>query len=171
MNSKRTASKQSESDVFSARDNLVDVQRQLEKDELSISQLTRILKTMSADAAVKMPDKEAQAHRTGQHIDCLKRALQAAVTLEFATIPPYLCSLWSIEDNLHPAAKSIREVVQEEMLHMSLVCNLLASIGEVPEIGSAVPSYPGSLPGGVHEGTDRVVVRPHQIGTGRFSVD
>ncbi len=82
----------------------------------------------------------------------LKQALQAAVNLEFATIPPYLCALWSIKDELHPVAKSIREVVQEEMLHMALTCNMLAAIGEEPIICDSAPVYPGPLPGNVHRG-------------------
>ena len=73
-----------------------------------------------------------------QHLDCLnhpglrgavspqhrlallKQTLHQAVELEFATIPIYLAALWSIKNNLHPVAKSIRNVVQEEMLHLSL---------------------------------------------------
>lgn len=81
----------------------------------------------------------------------LKKALQAAVTLEFATLPPYLTAIWSIKDELHPVAKSIREILQEEMLHMALACNMLTSIGGTPEINTAVPQYPGKLPLGVHK--------------------
>jgi hypothetical protein len=83
----------------------------------------------------------------------LTTALQAAVTLEFATIPPYLCALWSVKDDLHPVAKSIREIVQEEMLHMALTCNMLAALGETPRITEAfAPTYPAPLPGKVHPG-------------------
>jgi hypothetical protein len=84
--------------------------------------------------------------------DCLKNALQAAITLEFATIPPYLTALWSIKDERDPVANSIREVVHEEMLHMALACNMLASIGGRPSVNRDVPTYPGPLPGGVHRG-------------------
>ena len=84
-------------------------------------------------------------------IDILKEALRAAVQIEFATIPPYLTALWSIIDQTYPIAKSIRAVVHEEMLHLSLICNLLAGLGEEPRLtGAAVPSYPTRLPGGVH---------------------
>lgn len=83
-------------------------------------------------------------------LECLKQMLRVAVQLEFATIPPYLCALWSIEDDLHRVAKSIREVVQEEMLHLALTCNLLAAMGETPDLCKWAPSYPGPLPGGVH---------------------
>ncbi len=90
-------------------------------------------------------------------LDWLRAGLQAAVAVEFATVPPYLCALWSIKDDLHPAAASIRNVVQEEMLHMSLACNLLTAIGGVPQISgpSTAPVYWEHLPAGIH--TDLVV--------------
>ena len=84
----------------------------------------------------------------------LTKALQGAVTLEFSTIPPYLCGLWSIKDELSPVAKSMREVVQEEMLHMALVCNMLVSQGKTPVIANMAPDYPGPLPLGVHPELD-----------------
>lgn len=92
-------------------------------------------------------------------LDCLKGMLRAAVRLEFATIPPYLTALWSIKDDLHPVARSIREVVQEEMLHLALTCNLLASLGEAPDLCAWAPRYPGPLPGDVHHGLE-VSLRP-----------
>jgi rubrerythrin len=64
----------------------------------------------------------------------LKDSLQVCIDLEFGTIPIYLAALWSIKDNLDPVAKSIRHIVQEEMLHLALVCNLLSSIGGDPKI-------------------------------------
>lgn len=84
----------------------------------------------------------------------LKQALQYAIHLEFFTIPPYLTALWSVKDQRHPVAIAIREVVIEEMLHMSLACNMLKSIGGIPEIAAreAVPQYPRPLPGGVNPG-------------------
>jgi Ferritin-like len=87
-----------------------------------------------------------------QHdINWLKSSLQSATELEFATIPPYLCALWSIIDESGPVYRRIRGIVLQEMLHMGLACNMLTTIGGTPNIngGSAVPSYPGSLPGGV----------------------
>ena len=83
---------------------------------------------------------------------CLVEMLRVAAQLEFATIPPYLCALWSIENELDPVAQSIREVVQEEMLHLALVCNLLAALGERPQLRKWAPSYPTALPGKVHPG-------------------
>jgi len=82
----------------------------------------------------------------------LRRSLQQAVSLEFGTIPIYLCALWSIKDNLHAAAQSIRNVVQEEMLHLALACNMLASIGGKPKLYDVENGlrFPTKLPGGVH---------------------
>ncbi|WP_424886836.1 ferritin-like domain-containing protein [Streptomyces sp. XH2] len=83
----------------------------------------------------------------------LKNALQQAVLLELATLPPYLCGLWSIEDPDRDGAVSetIKEIIFDEMSHMGLVCNMLTTIGGAPRIADAalVPKYPGPLPGGV----------------------
>lgn len=85
----------------------------------------------------------------------LKEALQRAIMLELATIPPYATALWSITD---PAPEdtgsvyhAIRSIVFDEMAHFGLVCNILTSLGgEVVLTGPAsVPKYPGKLPGGV----------------------
>ena len=82
----------------------------------------------------------------------LQSCLETALKLEFSTLPPYLCALWSIKSNSNPAYESIREhIAEEEMVHMGLVCNLLVSIGAKPDLTSpkAHPTYPGPLPGGI----------------------
>ena len=95
----------------------------------------------------------AQQVTPERRLELLKQTLQQAVELEFATIPLYLTALWSIKNNLHPVAKSIRNVVQEEMLHLSLASNMLASIGGKPKLydpGEKGLRFPTGLPGGVH---------------------
>lgn len=83
----------------------------------------------------------------------LKQALQTAARLEFATIPPYLCALWSLKEASGPAYESLREVVMEEMLHLGLVANMLTTLGETPAFyPDAAPAYPCKLPGGVRPG-------------------
>jgi hypothetical protein len=83
-------------------------------------------------------------------LEWLKKALQSAITLEFATLPPYLTALWSIKDEMHPAAVSMREAIQEEMQHMGFACNMLTAIGGTPQIAGRVPQYPAKgLPGDV----------------------
>ncbi len=84
-------------------------------------------------------------------IGWLKASLQSAVELEFSTVPPYLCAMWSIQDQTDPVQSMILGIVLQEMLHMGLACNMLTTIGGTPSINAAgsVPTYPGHLPGGV----------------------
>lgn len=112
---------------------------------LSIPELVRKWKEVEAAPGPASPSPESQ-------LDLLRATLQAAITLEFATVPPYLVALWSIKEENHPFSKSIREIVHEEMLHMSMTCNMLAAIQGTPAIAhhTFVPSYPGKLPGDVH---------------------
>lgn len=86
-----------------------------------------------------------------EKLDVLKEGLRRAAQIEFATIPLYLTALWSIIDQDHVAAKSIRAVAHEEMLHLALICNLLSALGERPVLtGALMPRFPGRFPGGVH---------------------
>lgn len=92
--------------------------------------------------------------RASDGLDGLKCALQAAIELEHATIPPYLYALYSVKQgsNLR-MAEIIRSVVLEEMLHLALACNLLNAIGGKPSLDRLgfIPSYPCPLPGSVGE--------------------
>ncbi len=84
-----------------------------------------------------------------QHREELIDHLKTALILEHATIPPYLCALYSIKEGTNlPAAHRIRSVAVEEMLHMVLVANLLNAIGGTPSLANDkfVPSYPTTLP-------------------------
>lgn len=84
-------------------------------------------------------------------LDSLKAGLQIAGQLEFSTVPPYLVALWSVIDENHPFARSLRAIVHEEMLHMALANNMLSAIGGSPKLTGLIPPlYPTSLPGGVH---------------------
>ena len=82
----------------------------------------------------------------------LHELLNSAVILEFATIPIYLQAMWSIKDNNCEVAKSIRNIFQEEMLHMAMVCNMIVGIGGEPRIYDPENGlkFPTGLPGGVH---------------------
>ncbi len=88
----------------------------------------------------------------GRGVDWLRSALQVAVELELSTIPPYLCGWWSITDRSSQAARLIRRIIDDEMYHLGVVCNLLVAVGGQPRIRAAAPTYPGPLPGGVREG-------------------
>jgi hypothetical protein len=79
--------------------------------------------------------------------------LQYAIGLELATIPAYLCALYSIRPGANSAAReAIQSVVLEEMLHMALAANVLNAIGGKPSPGpvnggeSPVPVYPARVP-------------------------
>ena len=85
--------------------------------------------------------------------DELKEALQLAVQLEFATLPPYLCAEWSVNGDNDPdgVAGTINGIAQQEMFHFALAGNILAAIGVAPSVANSdfIPKYPASaLPGG-----------------------
>ncbi len=87
-------------------------------------------------------------------VEGLRCALQNAIELEHATIPPYLYALYSIrQDTNAEIAALIKSVVVQEMLHMAIDCNVLNAIDGHPRIDDPrfVPKYPGHLPGGVED--------------------
>lgn len=89
--------------------------------------------------------------RTG---DDLAPLLQAAIELEHATIPPYLCAYFSLRQASNSAVSQIiRSIVVEEMLHLTIASNLMISLGGAPMLNGPtfVPDYPGGLPMGIGE--------------------
>lgn len=87
----------------------------------------------------------------------LKAALQLAIGLELSTIPVYLTALYSLQEGRNAdVAVTIRSVVMEEMLHMTLAANVLNALGEIPSTRpvdfqgrrnlSPVPAYPLESP-------------------------
>lgn len=114
-------------------------------------------RTVSGSPA--LPGRRSVAHllavpESGRGVDWLREALQVAVALELATIPPYLCGWWSVEDRGSQAARLIRRIIGDEMYHMGVVCNLLVAVGGRPRITDAALAYPGPLPGGVRGGVN-----------------
>jgi hypothetical protein len=82
----------------------------------------------------------------------LKDALQLAMQLEFATLPPYLCAQWSIENIGDPVNQTIGDIAIQEMYHFALAGNMLTAIGGIPSVAHAnfIPKYPTTvLPGGI----------------------
>jgi Ferritin-like len=82
----------------------------------------------------------------------VKRSLQRAIELEHSTIPLYLYAIFSLDPTKNGAiAGIVNSVVLEEMLHMTLACNILNALGGSPVIDNPkfIPKYPGPLPGGV----------------------
>jgi hypothetical protein len=84
--------------------------------------------------------------------DGLRRALEQAIKLEHATLPPYLYAMFSLMPGSNvEIASLLHGIVMEEMGHMALACNLLNAVGGSPQISTpeAIPTYPGPLPGTV----------------------
>ncbi len=120
----------------------------------------------------------------------LRTLLEAAITVELATIPIYLFTYYSINrkpsfsdsvpadraDQLrvyaNQAGSVIMSVAVEEMLHMSLSSNLLYAFGGVPELYLKSPGppngahYPVNLPDHAQLGPD---AKPLLISLGQLS--
>lgn len=84
-------------------------------------------------------------------IEDLYAFLDAGLQLEHATLPPYLTALYS----LHPQENAdawhvIRVVAVEEMLHLTLVANVMNAVHRSPDLlrPGFVPVYPTRLPCG-----------------------
>ena len=110
-----------------------------------------------AKPQIEIPEWIREAMEGRCTLRSLKRDLQDALTLEFATIPLYLTAMYSIKDGHNQEVyESIRSVVMQEMVHLAQVANLLISVGGRPIIDhkNHVPQYPGKLPAGVLPGLD-----------------
>lgn len=77
----------------------------------------------------------------------LTRLLQTAFELELGTLPPYLMAVLSIKPTHNKAAANIiHQIAMEEMLHLLLVGNMMASIGAKIELSEKnLPTYPLKL--------------------------
>lgn len=79
----------------------------------------------------------------------LYELLQNAITLELATIPPYLCAWFSLKPGTNgEIGEILRSIVIEEMLHMTIAGNLMIALGGTPRMAdpASLPTYPGQLP-------------------------
>jgi Ferritin-like len=82
-------------------------------------------------------------------LDWIRATLQTAIELEHATLPLYLAAMWSLRVQAYTAYNLIRTVAMEEMVHMAIACNILASIGGRPDIANLDHGFPSQgLPGG-----------------------
>ena len=82
-------------------------------------------------------------------VDDLRQHLQWAIEIEHATLPPYLCALYSIkEGHNREAVEVIQSVFLEEMLHLTLAANILNAIGGSPQLDRPgfLPTFPACLP-------------------------
>ncbi|GAA2286844.1 ferritin-like protein [Streptomyces atrovirens] len=86
-----------------------------------------------------------------QTIEELHEYLYKGLQLEHATLPPYLTALYSLQQGKNSDAwHVIRVVAVEEMLHLTLVANVMNAVGGTPDLTkpSFVPNYPTHLPCG-----------------------
>ncbi|MBB5939751.1 ferritin-like domain-containing protein [Streptomyces zagrosensis] len=85
----------------------------------------------------------------------LRSALQAAMTLEYTTIPAYLSGLWTIPDRkgkYQGLANILQQIVICEMRHLSIAANVLIAVGGFADVRSAAaPTYPRLLPAGFEQ--------------------
>ena len=91
----------------------------------------------------------------------LRAHLQTAIEIEHATLPPYMCALYSIRDDQNAeAAEVVHSVFMEEMLHLTLAANLLNAVGGRPRLESPnlLPAHPATLPHS--DGSVVVAVQP-----------
>ena len=82
-------------------------------------------------------------------LDDLRERLNVALGVEHLTIPPYLMAMYTIEPGTNlRAASVIRSVVMEEMLHMTLVANLINAVGGNARVAHStfVSRYTARLP-------------------------
>ena len=86
-------------------------------------------------------------------VEHLHYYLKQALKLEHATIPPYITALYSLKPGTNlEAFHIIRAVAVEEMLHLTLVANVLNAVGgDIKSTLTApdfVPKYPAYIPTG-----------------------
>jgi hypothetical protein len=84
-------------------------------------------------------------------LDSLRAHLQWAIELEHATLPPYLCALYSLDPHRNPdAAQAVSSVFVEEMIHLALAANLLNAVGGQPRLdpSTLLAPHPRTLPHG-----------------------
>src|SRR5690349_22456767 len=106
---------------------------------------------MTQDTLTGTPTTDVSLPAEIHDLAALEAYLNAALRLEHATIPPYLTALYS----MHPGAnldarRVLRAVVVEEMLHLTLVANVMNALGLEVDLtaGDFVPVYPARLPDG-----------------------
>lgn len=83
-------------------------------------------------------------------LESLREHLQWAIELEHATLPPYLCALYSLGERNQDAVQVVSSVFVEEMIHLALAANLLNAVGGTPCLDKPemLPRYPRRLPHG-----------------------
>ena len=117
--------------------------------DLSKSKREAILKWLSND---ELPIGEPKNYYS---VENLRKDLQTALELEYSTIPLYHTAWASIKQGYNLEVQAvIKRILVQEMMHMSLVANILNAVGGEPSLYSkdVFPRYPSRLPGGVQPG-------------------
>ncbi len=92
------------------------------------------------------------------NVDDAVAMLQAAAGIEFGTLPPYLYAKFSILPGTNaPASERLTDVINQEMIHLCLVCNIINALGGSPELKP--PSYPCTLGDVGPPGGDPLMIR------------
>ncbi len=115
---------------------------------------------------IELESRYLDAVREASSAADLHESVQHAIELEFATMPPYLTAMMSLDAERNSEIRNVLlSVAKDEMLHMLLCCNLLVALGGTPNIATAqfVPAYPSTLPMSVSSGL--------VVGVEAFSID
>lgn len=94
-------------------------------------------------------DVHAAGFKIPGSIEELRTYLQAALEVEHLTIPVYMTGMYTIRPGTNRTAYyAIRSVLLEEMLHMTLVANLLNAVGGTVKVAHPefIGKYPVKLP-------------------------
>lgn len=97
------------------------------------------------------PQRTAVAQSTAriETLESFREHLQWAIELEHATLPPYLCALYSLDAARNPeSVQVLASVFVEEMIHLALAANLLNAVGGKPRLDTPqmLPGHPRRLP-------------------------
>ena len=137
-------------DVVANKDDIIQTLN-LPREEPNHMPVTRDLSINKRDMITTWLDhkKPLEGTKYGT-LENLHRELQTALEVEHSTIPPYLTALASLKRGYNPEVRTILEtIVVQEMLHMTLVANILNAVGGKPQLHfkEFIPHYPSSLPG------------------------
>ncbi|QGK75275.1 ferritin-like protein [Flavobacterium sp. SLB02] len=112
----------------------------LQIDKELIEELKKAIHGLQINHTDKIAVKEAAKQSIAAAKDQLKKSLHKAMRLEASTVPPYLVAAWSIKDSPGYQNAEIRRLIlsvaKEEMLHMMGVANIIAAMGEPPQIAN-----------------------------------
>lgn len=101
---------------------------------------------------IKIDPKYLQAAKSATTPQELIELMKQGMKLEHATIPVYLTAMISFKPGANTAINNIiHSVVIEEMLHMSIACNVINALGGTPPVNDPkyIPTFPGPLPLGI----------------------